>query len=92
MEASGFDFSSDHAVDFNIDVESWPPPSELLAVTRQRFPGARAVVPENGQRGYIQFQVSGRVTYDLVMSVQREASDLARPFGGVCESWGVMQQ
>ena len=92
MEAAGFDFASDHVVDFNIDVDSWPPHDELLTVTRQRFPGARAIAPEGSHRGYIQFQVRGRVTYDLVMSVQREASRLAEPYGGICESWGVMQE
>jgi hypothetical protein len=92
MEASGFDFSSEHVVDFNIDTESWPPPDALLVAARRRYPNARVIPPENGYRGYIQFQVTGRVTYDFVMSIQREASNLARPFGGICESWGVMQQ
>ena len=92
MEESGFDFSTEHAVDFNIDSSEWPPRHELVTAVRRRFPDARLVEPEEGGRGYIQFQVNGRVTYDLVTSVQRETSELARPFGGICESWGVMQQ
>jgi hypothetical protein len=35
--------------------------------------------------------VRALVTYELVMSVQREMSALVADFGGHCESWGVLQ-
>ena len=92
LEESGFDFSSEHTLDFNVDLASWPPPDELLSVIHRRFDNARSVPPENHYRGYVQFRIKGHVTYDLVTSVQREASQLARQFGGVCESWGVWQE
>ena len=91
LERSGFDFSKTHVVDFNIDTTHWPPHPDLIVAVEGRFPGARMVEPELGH-GYIEFRVEDFVTYDLVISVQREASELAAPFGGICESWGVWQQ
>ena len=43
-----------------------------------------------GDSGYVQTASSGPVTYEGVTSVQRRASGAMQPFGGVCESWGVM--
>jgi len=38
----------------------------------------------------VQFQVVGVVTYPGVTSIQRHVSAAMQPFGGMCESWGVM--
>src|SRR5689334_1164686 len=92
MDASGFDFAAAHVVDFNIDLPHWPPAPSLVAEVQRRYPDSSLFEPESGHRGYIQIRVRAPVTYDLVTSVQREMSELAGPFGGVCESWGVMQQ
>ena len=92
MADSGFDFTSEHVIDFNIDMEQWPPAPALIAEVERRYPDAQRFGPEGqGDRGYVQIQVRALLTYELVMTVQREMSELARPFGGICESWGVMQ-
>ena len=91
MEESAFDFSQYYLIDFNVDFEAWPPSSEALAVIRHRYPDAVLRPPEAGDSGHVQFQVRALVTYDFVMRIQREMSDLMADFGGRCESWGVMQ-
>jgi hypothetical protein len=50
------------------------------------------IEPEGDYRGYVQFQVEAPVTYELVIRMQREVTELMRPYGGYCESWGVMQE
>jgi hypothetical protein len=92
MEECGFDFSSAAIIDFNVDFEPWPPQPAALVVLRARFRGAEVIEPEGDFRGYVQFQVEAPVTYELVIRMQREVTDLMRPYGGYCESWGVMQE
>jgi len=91
MKESGLDFSKPHLIDFNVDFERWPPVGEALALIKQRYPNAVVHEPRGEDQGYVQFQVHARVSYDLVMKVQREVSGLMADFGGRCESWGVMQ-
>jgi hypothetical protein len=92
MEESGFDFAEPVAIDFNIDFQSWPPADEAMELLRVRFPNVELVEPTASFPGYLRFTVVDKVTYPLVMNTQREASDLVRTFGGVCESWGVSQE
>jgi len=91
MEESGFDFSKYQLIDFNVDFEEWPPTTEALAVVRHRYPNAVLRPPDGEDRAHVQFQVHALVTYDLVIRIQREMSELMADFGGRCESWGVMQ-
>ena len=90
MLNSGFDFSKDWPVDFNVDFVSWPPPRAAIELLHARYGPVRVVEPTGDFNGYCEFQVVGKVTYDAVTQVQREVSDLMEPFGGVCETWGVM--
>ena len=92
MEESGFDFSKPSVIDFNIDFDQWPPSKAAVDAVKMQFPNARLVESESEHRGYIQVQVKERVSYDLVMRTQRQVSALVQKFGGVCESWGVMQE
>jgi len=46
--------------------------------------------PDGEHEGYFQFQVYALVTYELVMNVQSEVSELMTPFQGECSSWGVL--
>jgi hypothetical protein len=92
MEESGFDFSTPGVVDFNVDFDPWPPQAGAIAVLRGRFADAEVIEPEGDYRGYVQFQVEAPVTYELVIRMQREVTELMRPYGGYCESWGVMQE
>ena len=90
LAAAGFDFSKSWSVDYNVDFESWPPPEAALDLLRTMYGELGIYPPERGDSGYVQFQVVGPVIYEGVTSVQRRTSAAMQPFGGVCESWGVM--
>jgi hypothetical protein len=90
MKKSGFDFDAVVDIDFNVDFSDWPPSPALLEKLRAQFPLVKVIPPDGHGSGYVQFVIRARVTYELVMSVQRTVSDLALPYGGVCESWGVL--
>jgi hypothetical protein len=90
LAEDNFDFSKPYSVDYNVDFENWPPPAAALEWLRSQY-GTLGLYPsdEDGS-GYVQFQVVDRVTYEGVTSIQRHVSIAMVPFGGVCESWGVM--
>ena len=90
LAEAGFDFGKSWVVDFNVDFASWPPPEAALELLRSMYGNLAAHPPEQGSPGYVLFQVVGPVSYEGVTSVQRHASSAMQPFGGVCESWGVM--
>jgi hypothetical protein len=91
MEESGFDFAQPHLIDFNVDFEGWPPMTEAVALIKRWYPNTVVHEPRGKGRGYVRFRVHAPVSYNLVMKVQREVSNLMADFGGRCESWGVMQ-
>lgn len=37
LESSGFDFTEERTVDFNVDFEKWLPPKEAVAALRREF-------------------------------------------------------
>ncbi|MBK8212191.1 MAG: ribonuclease E inhibitor RraB [Myxococcales bacterium] len=88
---AGFDFSRDWSVDYNVDFEVWPPAAAALELLRSRYGHIDLYPPDEHGTGYVQFQIVGPVTYEGVTSTQRQVGAAMRPFGGVCESWGVMQ-
>jgi hypothetical protein len=90
LQESGFDFAAKHTIDFNMEFESWPPAKEVVTVLSATYGGARIYQPDKNEPGYVLFQICDVLSYDLVMSVQREATALLAPYGGVCESWGVL--
>lgn len=90
LQASDFDFGLEYNIDFNVDFESWPPPSSFLEQLRATYPSAQAIDPDQNDNGYVRFVVRSRITYQLVKFVQQSVSQMAAPFGGVCESWGVL--
>ena len=86
-----FDFSRPHSVDYNVDFRRWPPPAEAVTLLKAMYGAVELYEPSEHGNGYAQFQVYAPVTYEGVTSVQRTASAAMEAFGGVCESWGVMQ-
>ena len=90
MEAGGFDFQEPCLIDFNVDFENWPPSPDALMVLRKNFPSTKVYEPSNNGDGYVQFQVFEKLSYELVMNIQSEVSDWMAPYGGICESWGVL--
>jgi hypothetical protein len=91
MQSSGFDFSNAHEIEFNVDFSAWPPAEEFLHALHAKFPRIRLYRPGESFNGYVQFVVNAKLTYELVMETQHTVSGLASPYGGICESWGVMQ-
>jgi Regulator of ribonuclease activity B len=90
LEASGFDFSVAHVVDYNIDFDSWPPTEEAISLLTSAF-GQVSVHTDQGETsGYVRFQEAGLLKYERVVTVQELATQVMAPFGGVCESWGVL--
>ncbi len=89
MEISGFDFSKETLVDFNIDFDHWPITDSEYEYVKKLYPDCQFF--GNNESGYAQFQISGLLTYKMVTSMQKLVSDEVAKVGGVCESWGVMQ-
>jgi hypothetical protein len=87
----GFDFSKSHTVDYNVDFDSWPPSQAALATLRSMFGALSVVDPDDDDTGYVQFQIHGPLTYEAVTDTQRRVTAAMSQFGGVCESWGVLQ-
>lgn len=90
MQSSGFDFAQSHEIDFNVDFKTWPPSKDFLHALHATYPRIRLYQPSDDMNGYVEFVVDAKLTYELVMSIQDSVSTLALPYGGVCESWGVM--
>ena len=91
LQSSKFDFSFVHEIDFNVDFDSWPPPSEAIRWLEHEFKNVHVHQPQSGDSGYIEFKIANRLTYDLVVSTQERVSKEMAKHGGVCESWGVLQ-
>lgn len=90
MESKGFDFRKPHEIEFNVDFNSWPPAKEAIDALKREYPSVLIYPQMDSDPGYVQFRLFGLVSYNLVTKTQTFASDLMRPFGGVCESWGVL--
>jgi hypothetical protein len=85
-----FDFSKDYAIDFNVEFDEWPPSESALKTLRVDYPNARLYVDEESGSGSVVFQVNGQISYELVTGVQARVTSLMTPFGGTCDSWGVL--
>ena len=97
LEEHGFNFDTVCEIDFNIDFNSWPLDTETIASIRNLYPTIEIIEPdeedlEDGDNiGYLQFQIVDKLTYDLVIKVQRDVTEKVTQYGGRCESWGAYQ-
>ena len=91
LQFSRFDFSAVHEIDFNVDFEEWPPTSDAIRWIKHEYQYVKAFPPADDCGGYVQFKVVGSLTYDLVILTQGRVSDAMAAYGGVCDSWGVLQ-
>lgn len=89
LRDAGFDFSKPTLIDFNVDFQYWPPPQAALRELSRHYPSMEVVEPDDDDEGYLLFQVYALVTYELVMNIQNEVSEMMTPFQGECSSWGV---
>ena len=90
LHKEGFDFSASSSVDFNVDFDEWPPSSKAIERLQSIVGNLEIVEPDGEFGGYLAFQVNMQLNYERVTSIQREVSEVMEPFGGVCESWGVL--
>jgi hypothetical protein len=90
LEDSGFDFSKPCLIDFNVDFRNWPPSPSAVSLLSREYPSLKMYEPGEF-RGYLLVQVFALMTYELVTGVQESISDAMAPFGGRCDSWGVLQ-
>jgi len=90
LEAAGFDFSKEWPVDYDVDFSTWPPAKEAMELLTSKYPNVEFVASIEDFSGYGTFQIVGKLDYATVVATQRDVSLLMSPFGGVCESWGVL--
>ena len=96
LEAHGFDFSIEHEIDINIDFDSWPLSNNTVDAINELYPGCNFIEPdeediENGDtNGYVQFYITEKLTYELIVKMQKEATNKVKQYGGWCDSWGVV--
>src|SRR6188508_877008 len=87
LQSDGFDFGREVEVDFNIDFENWPPSDDTIRSLTNTRPQARISMEHDGH--YILVQIRAALTYPFVIETQSELTQLAGPYGGKCDSWGV---
>ncbi len=92
LQESGFDLSKATLIDFNVDFQIWPPPTEAVALLSREYPSLKLYPPDDNGDGYLQFQVYALASYELVMNVQSHVTELMAPFKGECDSWGILQE
>ncbi|TAG45664.1 MAG: ribonuclease E inhibitor RraB [Betaproteobacteria bacterium] len=92
LQSHGFDFEKLYAVDYIIEFKDWPPPVQALADLRRNYQSVRVFEPSDGQNGYVQVTIRELVRYERVILVQRQLTNQMLIYGGVCDSWGVLQE
>lgn len=90
LKDAGLEFSKPYKIDFNVDFVSWPPKPEAMAMLSAWFSSAKIVEPHADHPGYAEFQVFEILSYEMIVGIQMRVSKAMKPFGGVCESWGVL--
>lgn len=92
LESAGFYFNNEHIIDFNIDFKSWPLSQDAVKVLNRFYPSCEIIDPdEDESSGYAQFQVKAKLTYELVIEIQKEVTTKLEGIGGYCESWGLWE-
>ena len=87
LHLQDFEFSKEHPIEFIVDFANWPPPPGITARLQEAFPAA--AISEN-EDGYLLVTLNSKLTYEFVVEMQARLTEIAQPFGGVCESWGLL--
>ena len=96
LEEHGFDFSKEHEIEINIDFDSWPLSDSIIHAISELFPDCNFIEPDEDDienddtNGYVQFYITEKLSYDLIVKIQKEVTDKVKAYGGWCDSWGVM--
>lgn len=97
LKSSDFNFSKEYDIDFNIDFDHWPLTVNTISFFQSNYPNLKIIEPNEEEidsgdiNGYIEIQIRHKVEYDFVIKTQSKLTKMSQPFGGWCESWGVMQ-
>ena len=92
-----FDFDKPHVIEFNVDFNEWPPATEAIHLLKKEYTNIHVVDPETDESGevfggYIIVGINSEISHEFVVKIQNDLSKLMSPFGGNCNSWGVMQE
>lgn len=86
LENSGFDFSQQVKIDFEVSLAN----QQSLPSVKRTIEQAIAKVQISTTEYGLTVQVGDFLTYAFVMGMQAKLSELAGPFGGSCDEWGVL--
>ncbi len=90
LDESGFDFSKPTTIDFNVDFDFWPPHQDAISILKEYAGEIEIYEPDGEYSGYILFTVRQVLSHELVTATQDQVTTLMAKYGGVCESWGVL--
>src|ERR1700722_8395198 len=76
LRETGFDFSKSRLIDFTVDFTSWPPHRGAMRLLQQDYPSVALCTIEEGQGGYLEFQVYALLSYELVTNTRRYVTEL----------------
>lgn len=96
LEENGFDFERVVDIDFIIDFDHWPLTEEENKSIKTLYPDCEFLDPdevdltEGVTNGSVEIVISSKLSYDLVVKTQEKLTSEMKPFGGWCDSWGVL--
>lgn len=90
LDESGFDFSVPVTIEFNVDFDSWPPHPDAISKLKEFVDAVEIYEPDGEYSGYILFNTHQILSYELVTDTQEKITTLIVEYGGICESWGVL--
>ncbi|HRE44148.1 MAG TPA: ribonuclease E inhibitor RraB [Terricaulis sp.] len=86
MHAAGFDFARPVWIDFNVEFIGSSQLHLALKAIGESMPEATSAI----EGDEILVRLQSRLTYPFVVAMQQRLSAVARPYGGVCDTWGVL--
>ena len=98
LEENGFDFNRSYKIDFDIDFNKWPLTNTENDQIKKIYPTCTFYDPdeedmeEGNTIGYVNLQIESKLTYEFVINTQKEITNNVKPYGGWCETWGVMHE
>lgn len=91
LNATGFDFSVAHTIDYNVDFERWPPSDKALETLQSMYGTIELYPPDEDGDGYILFKVHGYVAYETVIRIQQQTTEAMAPLGGISSRANVLR-
>lgn len=88
LMSQGFDFAKEYIVDFYIDFNGTHY-DEISKILKDMFNDSSVKIYEEEKPPYIRLQLRSLVNYDFVTDTQAIITEAVRPYGGLCDSWGV---